>query len=128
MLFCGTIPYAAIGPFSRGQVLIVIVDWEKRSVMPKIEVRSFFYDLIHCKDKILSTFDKFDEVYGDDDRGALVAGIREMEDGDLINLLINIQRLAMGFQEIQDLMNQAEEEELKASIAEDDEEEDDDEI
>lgn len=91
--------------------------------MPKIEVQSYFYDLIHCKDKILSTFDKFDETFGDDERGSLVAGIREMDDGDLINLLINIQRLATGFQDIQGLMTQAEEEELQKSIAEDDEEE-----
>jgi len=93
--------------------------------MPKIEVQSYFYDLIHCKDKILSTFDKFDETFEDDERGSLVAGIREMDDGDLINLLINIQRLATGFQDIQGLMTQAEEEELQASIAEDDEEEED---
>jgi hypothetical protein len=93
--------------------------------MAKIEVQSFFYDLIHCKDKILSTFDKFDETFEDDERGALVAGIREMEDGDLINLLINIQRLASGFQNIQGLMTQAEEEELQASIAEDEDEDED---
>ena len=53
--------------------------------MAKIEVESFFYDLIHCKNKILSTFDKWDEKYEDDERGALVAGIRECEDADLIN-------------------------------------------
>ncbi|HAX46386.1 MAG TPA: hypothetical protein DCX78_06130, partial [Nitrospina sp.] len=66
--------------------------------MAKIEVESFFYDLIHCKNKILSTFDKWDEKYEDDERGALVAGIRECEDADLINVLINIQRLASGYE------------------------------
>ncbi|SVB10045.1 uncharacterized protein METZ01_LOCUS162899, partial [marine metagenome] len=25
-------------------------------VMPSIEIQSFFYDLIHCKNKILSNF------------------------------------------------------------------------
>ncbi|SVE23175.1 uncharacterized protein METZ01_LOCUS476029, partial [marine metagenome] len=68
--------------------------------MPNIEIQSFFYDLIHCKDKILSNFDKWDEKYADDERGPLVAGIRECGDADLVNLLINIQRLASGYEQI----------------------------
>lgn len=95
--------------------------------MAKIEVQTYFYDLVHCKDKILSCFDRFDEQFGDDERGSLVAGIKEMEDGELVNLLINIQRLASGFQDIQALMTQAEEEELQKSISGEDEEEDEDE-
>ncbi len=94
--------------------------------MPKIEIQSFFYDLIHCKDKILSTFDEFDEKYGEDERGALVAGIRELGDADLVNLLINIQRLASGYEQIKELMDNAEEEEMNAALEESDEEEDED--
>lgn len=96
----------------------------------KIEVQSFFYDLIHCKDKILGMFDKFDEQYGDDARGALVAGIRECPDEELVNLLINIQRLATGFGQIKELMDQAEQAEVDAQQkileggAEDDEDDD----
>lgn len=107
-------------------LLYVDIERDGTTVMAKIEVQTFFYDLIHCKDKILSCFDRFDEQYSDDERGALVAGIKEMEDGELVNLLINIQRLASGFQDIQELMTQAEEEELQASISGVDEEEDDD--
>ncbi len=94
--------------------------------MPKIEIQSFFYDLIHCKDKILSTFDEFDEKYGDDERGSLVAGIRELGDADLVNLLINIQRLASGYEQIKELIDKAEEEEMNAALEETDEEEDED--
>ena len=96
--------------------------------MAKIEIQSFFFDLIHCKDKILSTFDEFDEKYGEDERGSLVAGIQEMKDSDLVNLLINIQRLATGYEQIKELMDQAEEEEMNASLedGEEDEDEDDD--
>jgi len=96
--------------------------------MAKIEIQSFFFDLIHCKDKILSTFDDFDEKYGEDERGSLVAGIQEMKDSDLVNLLINIQRLATGYEQIKELMDQAEEEEMNASLedGEEDEDEDDD--
>ena len=94
--------------------------------MAKIEIQSFFFDLIHCKDKILSTFDEFDEKFEDDERGALVAGIREMEDSDLVNLLINIQRMAAGYEQIKELMDAAEEEELQKSLEEDDEDDDDD--
>ena len=42
--------------------------------MPKIEIKTFFYDLIHCKDKIFATFDKWDKKYDEDERGPLVAG------------------------------------------------------
>ena len=59
--------------------------------MPKIEIQSFFYDLIHCKNKILSVFDKWDKKYDEDERGALVAGIRDCPDAELITLLVNIQ-------------------------------------
>ena len=100
--------------------------------MAKIEIQSFFFDLIHCKDIILAAFDQFDEKYGDDERGALVAGIHEMNDADLVRLLINIQRLATGYEQIKELMDQAEEDDLQASIEEeeddDDDEDDDDEI
>ena len=96
--------------------------------MSKIEVQSFFYDLIHCKDKILSVFNEFDEQYGEDERGSLVAGIREMEDGKMVNLLVNIQRMAQGFEQIKELMDAAEDAELQASLIddEDDDDEDDD--
>ncbi len=43
--------------------------------MAFIEIQSFFYDLIHCKEKILTVFSEWDEQYGEDERGALVAGI-----------------------------------------------------
>jgi len=94
--------------------------------MAKIEVESFFYDLIHCKNKILSTFDKWDEKYEDDERGALVAGIRECEDADLINVLINIQRLASGYEEIKELMDAAEQQEVDEAMSDDEEDDDDD--
>ena len=32
--------------------------------MAKIEIQSFFFDLLHCKDKILEAVDKFDEKVG----------------------------------------------------------------
>jgi hypothetical protein len=94
--------------------------------MAKIEVESFFYDLIHCKNKILSTFDKWDEKYEDDERGALVAGIRECEDADLINVLINIQRLASGYEKIKELMDAAEQQEVDEAMSDDEEDDDDD--
>ena len=53
--------------------------------MAKIEVQTFFYDLIHCKDKVLSVFNEFDEQYGEDERGSLVAGIQDLEAGKLVN-------------------------------------------
>lgn len=88
--------------------------------MSKIEVQSFFYDLIHCKNKILSAFDKWDEQYGEDERGALVAGMRECPDNELVTLLINIQRLASGYEQIKDLMDQAEQEEVDEAMKEED--------
>ncbi len=94
----------------------------------KIEVQGFFYDLFHCKDKILTMFDQFDEQFGDDPRGALVAGIRECPDEELVNLLINIQRLATGFEQIKELIDQAEQAEVEAQqkILEGESDEDDD--
>ena len=94
--------------------------------MAKIEIQSFFFDLLHCKDKIISIFDGFDEKFGDDDRGSLVAGIREMEDADLVNLLINVQRMATGYEEIKELMDAAEDEELQKSLEEEEDDDDDD--
>jgi len=94
--------------------------------MSKIEVQSFFYDLLHCKDKILSVFNEFDEQYEEDERGSLVAGIKEMEDGKLVNLLINIQKMAQGYGQIKELMDAAEDEELQASLADDEDDDDDD--
>ena len=88
--------------------------------MPKVEIESFFYDLIHCKDKILSTFDKWDEKYDEDERGALVAGIRECEDQELITLLVNIQKLAAGYEQIKELMDQAEQEQVDEAMDDDD--------
>ncbi len=94
--------------------------------MSKIEVQSFFYDLLHCKDKILSVFNEFDEQYGEDERGSLVAGIKEMEDSKLVTLLVNIQKMAQGYEQIKELMDAAEEEELQASLADDEDDDDDD--
>ena len=94
--------------------------------MPTIEIQSFFYDLIHCKDKILSNFDKWDEKYSEDERGALVAGIRESKDADLINLLINIQRLASGYEQIKELMDAAEQKDVDEAMSDEEEDEDDD--
>ena len=93
--------------------------------MPKIEIQSFFYDLIHCKDKILSNFDKWDEKYADDERGPLVAGIRECGDADLVNLLINIQRLASGYEQIKELMVAAEQKEVDEAMSDDDDDDED---
>ena len=93
--------------------------------MPKVEIESFFYDLIHCKDKILSTFDKWDEKYDEDERGALVAGIRECEDQELITLLVNIQKLAAGYEQIKELMDQAEQEQVDEAMDDDDPEDED---
>ena len=88
--------------------------------MPKIEIKTFFYDLIHCKDKILSSFDKWDEKYEEDERGSLVAGIRECEDQELITLLVNIQKLAAGYEQIKELMDQAEQEQVDEAMDDDD--------
>ena len=97
--------------------------------MLKIEVRHFFYDLIHCKDKVLAAFDKWDKQHDEDPRGALVAGIQDSEPEELISLLITIQRLALGFQEIQDMINEAEQKRVDDDLEDDDdleEDEDDD--
>ena len=93
--------------------------------MAKIEVQSFFYDLIHCKDKILTSFDEWDEKYGEDARGALVAGIREAPDAQLITLLVNIQKLARGYEQIKELIDQAEQAEVDEAMVEEDDEDDD---
>ena len=93
--------------------------------MAFIEIQSFFYDLIHCKEKILTVFGEWDEQYGEDERGALVAGIRECPDAKLINLLINIQRMATGYEQIKTLMDEAEQAELEDSLDDDDDDEDD---
>jgi len=93
--------------------------------MPKIEIQSFFYDLIHCKDKILSVFEKWDKKYDEDERGALVAGIRDCPDAELITLLVNIQKLATGYEQIKDLMDQAEQEQVEEALAEDDPDDED---
>ena len=92
--------------------------------MAKIEIQSFFYDLIHCKDKILSTFDEFDEKYEEDERGPLVAGMREIPDAKLITLLVNIQKLAAGYQRIKDLIDEAEQAEVDESMSEEDDDDD----
>ena len=93
--------------------------------MPKIEIQSFFYDLIHCKDKILSVFEKWDKKYDEDERGALIAGIRDCPDAELITLLVNIQKLATGYEQIKDLMDQAEQEQVEEALAEDDPDDED---
>lgn len=91
--------------------------------MTKIEIQAFFYDLIHCKDKINSIFAKWDELYGDDDRGALVAGLRESPDEDLVSFLGSVQRLAAGYEQIQELVTKAEQAEVDAALAEEEEDE-----
>ena len=93
--------------------------------MPKIEIQSFFYDLIHCKDKILSVFEKWDKKYDEDERGALVAGIRDCPDAELITLLVNIQKLATGYEQIKDLIDQAEQEQVEEALTEDDPDDED---
>ena len=93
--------------------------------MPKIEIQSFFYDLIHCKDKILSTFDKWDNKYEEDERGALVAGIRDCPDAELITFLVNIQKLATGYEQIKELMDQAEQQQVDEALVEDDPDDED---
>ena len=93
--------------------------------MAKIEVQSFFYDLLHCKDKILTTFNEWDGKYEEDQRGALVAGIREAPDAQRITLLINIQKLAAGYERIKELIDQAEQAEVDAAMSDEDDDEDD---
>ena len=92
--------------------------------MAKIEVQSFFYDLLHCKDKILTTFNEWDEKYEEDQRGSLVAGMREIPDDKLITLLINIQKLAAGYERIKDLIYQAEQAEVDEAMPDEDDDED----
>jgi hypothetical protein len=92
----------------------------------KIEVKHFFYDLFHCKDKILAAFDEWDEKYEDDERGPLVAGIHEASTQELVTLLITIQKMASGYQEIQDMIATAEDDELKGFMDDDEEEDEDD--
>ena len=93
--------------------------------MPKIEIQSFFYDLIHCKNKILSVFDKWDKKYDEDERGALVAGIRDCPDTELITLLVNIQILATGYEQIKELVDKAEQDQVDEAFVEDDPDDED---
>ncbi len=92
----------------------------------KIEVKHFFYDLFHCKDKILAAFDQWDEKYENDERGPLVAGIQESSPQELVTLLITIQKMASGYQEIQDMISVAEDDELQGYMEDEEEDEDDD--
>ena len=93
--------------------------------MPKIEIQTFFYDLIHCKNKILSVFDKWDKKYDEDERGALVAGIRDCPDAELITLLVNIQKLAAGYEQIKALVDEAEQAQVDEAFVEDDPDDED---
>lgn len=93
--------------------------------MPKIEIKTFFYDLIHCKNKILSVFDKWDKKYDEDERGALVAGIRDCPDAELITLLVNIQKLATGYEQIKALVDEAEQAQVDEAFVEDDPDDED---
>ena len=93
--------------------------------MPKIEIKSFFYDLIHCKNKILSVFDKWDKKYDEDERGSLVAGIRDCADAELITLLVNIQKLAAGYEQIKALVDEAEQAQVDEAFVEDDPDDED---
>ena len=105
--------------------IIKIISILEDIIMLKIEVRHFFYDLIHCKDKILAAFEKWDKQYEEDPRGALVAGIQDSEHEELISLLITIQRLASGFQEIQEMINEAEQKQVDDDLEDDEDDEDD---
>ena len=91
--------------------------------MPKIEIQSFFYDLIHSKDKINEIFAKWDELYGDDDRGALVAGVLESDEEQIVSFLKSVQRLAAGYEQIQELVSKAEQDEVDAALADDEDDE-----
>ena len=93
--------------------------------MPKIEIQTFFYDLIHCKNKILSTFEKWDKKYDEDERGALVAGMRDCPDAELITLLVNIQKLASGYERIKELVDKAEQDQVDEAFVEDDPDDED---
>ena len=68
----------------------------------------------------MEAFDKWDEKYDEDERGALVAGIRECKDAELINMLMNIQKLAAGYDQIKELMDKAEQDEVDAAMEDDD--------
>lgn len=68
----------------------------------------------------MAAFDKWDEKYDEDERGALVAGIRECKDAELINMLMNIQKLAAGYDRIKELMDKAEQDEVDAAMEDDD--------
>jgi hypothetical protein len=93
--------------------------------MAKIEIENFFYDLLHCKNKIISTFDKWDTKYEEDERGSLVAGIRDCKDAELITLLVNIQKMASGYEQIKDLMDQAEQAQVDEAMVEGDPDDED---
>jgi hypothetical protein len=93
--------------------------------MAKIEIENFFYDLLHCKNKILSVFDKWDTKYDEDERGALVAGMRECKDAELITLLVNIQKMAAGYEQIKELMDQAEQAQVDEAMVEGDPDDED---
>ena len=56
----------------------------------------------------------------DSERGPLVAGMRECEDAELITLLMNIQKLATGYEQIKELMDQAEQEQVDEAMDDDD--------
>ncbi len=73
----------------------------------------------------MAAFDKWDEKYGEDERGALVAGMRECKDAELINMLMNIQKLAAGYDQIKELMDKAEQDEVDAAMEDDDPEDED---
>lgn len=94
--------------------------------MASIEIESFFYDLFHCKDKLLESFNEWDKKYDEDDRGALVAGIQECPNAKLITFLINVQKLAAGYERIQEMISAAEQAEVDAGLNDDDDDEDDD--
>ena len=68
----------------------------------------------------MEAFDKWDEKYDEDERGALVAGMRECKDAELINILMNIQKLAAGYDQIKELMDKAEQDEVDAAMEDDD--------
>ena len=93
--------------------------------MRKIEIQNFFYDLIHCKNKINSVFEKWDKKYEEDERGPLVAGMRECPDAELVTLLINIQKLAAGYEQIKELIDKAEQEQVDEAFVEDDPDDED---
>ena len=79
----------------------------------------------YCKNKILSNFEKWDEKYEEDERGPLVAGIRECKDAELINLLINVQRLASGYEQIKELMDAAEQKDVDEAMSDDEDDDSD---